>query len=133
MNKLDKNIKKWVQEVKFNVPEDIKNKFTEEIYQIEPVKSGKKARYHWFWPVFTTAASLLVVVVVLFFSFYFNKTTSKQYNKKLIAQSPGVEKEQSRKIIIRSVRIKNKPAKTFYFQSKNKNRLIVWTQKKEEK
>ena len=132
MNKLDKNIKKWVQAVKLNVPEDTKNKFTEEIHQIEPVKSGKKARYYWFWPAFATAASLLIVVV-LFFSFYFNKTTNKQDNKKLIAQSLGKEKKQSRKVIIRSVRIENKPAKTFYFQSKNKDRIIVWTQKKEEK
>jgi hypothetical protein len=36
---------------------------------------------------------------------------------------------QDKKIIINSVTVENRPAKTFYFQPENKDRLIIWVKK----
>lgn len=36
---------------------------------------------------------------------------------------------QDKKIFINSVTVENRPAKTFYFQPENKDRLIIWVKK----
>ncbi len=52
-----------------------------------------------------------------------------------LQHGPGSTGEQNnmavkdKKIIINSVTVENRPAKTFYFQPENKDRLIIWVKK----
>ncbi len=41
----------------------------------------------------------------------------------------GVSSKGDQKIVIKSLKIENRPARSFYFQSKDENKLIVWVKK----
>lgn len=72
----------------------------------------------WGWALAGAAVLLLALMVPL-----------------AVQHGPGTSGEQidmtaqDKKIIINSVTVENRPAKTFYFQPENKDRLIIWVKK----
>ena len=125
MNELDEKIKKMVQSVKLNVPED---QFMDKLKQLKLDKSVQKIKSRRFWPVIATAASL-VMVVFLFVFFYLIKSPINQKRSWDSIQFSTFNKSHNSKIVIRSIHVNKQPAKTFYFQSKNKDKVIIWVQK----
>lgn len=53
-------------------------------------------------------------------------------DKKATTPIPGdiLSTKKNQKIIVKSVKMENQPAKTFFFKSNHPDRLIVWVQKK---
>ena len=129
MKKMDKKIKRLVQSVRLDVPRDSENQFMEEFTRVEPERLQKKNKHHTFWPGFVAAASFVIVAVLFFFSF-FNKSANHQNNSQDLIQYSELNQSQNGKIVVRSIRAYNQPARTFYFQSKDKDKVIIWIQKK---
>jgi hypothetical protein len=73
----------------------------------------------WGWALAGTAALVLALLVPI--------TTRNHSGGTGDRENTG---KQDRNIIITSVTVENRPAKTIYFQPENKNRLIVWIKKK---
>ena len=128
MKKLDKKIKKMVQSVRLDVPANMEDKFMDELNQLNLDESVQKIKHRRIWPVIATAASVILAVVIFVFLYLIKTPVNKKSDRDLIQLSDLIRFQKSR-IEIRSVRINNKPAKTFYFQSKEKNKVIVWIQK----
>jgi hypothetical protein len=74
-------------------------------------------RWGWVLPV------LGLVCLIIFFPFLTEKNDNST-----ISQDKKIIKSTS-KIILKSVKLENVPAKTFFFQSSHPDRLIVWVQK----
>lgn len=87
-----------------------------------PGKSSLKTRripvIAWKWRLGLTGAALLIIIILLPF---------------LLHRGSGIDPEStgitSKKIVVKSLRIENRPAKSFYFQSKDRDKIIVWVQK----
>ena len=116
MKRVDKEIKKRVQSVRLEVPQRIEKQFLTELAASQPLESKRPKSRVRYWPVLVVAASLILIVGWLFIGKQFFQNQSGNDTAK-------------QQVFIRSVQINGKPAKTYYFQSKDKNKLIVWTQK----
>lgn len=82
----------------------------------KPVQSGPKRflALRWQW---VSAALILIGMTILI-----PRLLVKE--KMEIRKSDKVEN-----IIVKSIKFNNRPAKAYFFQSKNPNRLIIWVQK----
>ena len=85
-------------------------------------KTGEKRfifipRWQWVLPV------LGLICLIIFLPYLSQKTD--------ISNIPGNKKilKSGSKIILKSVKMENLPAKTYFFQSSHPDRLIVWVQK----
>jgi hypothetical protein len=86
-------------------------------------EAGKKRfvfipRWQWVLPV------LGLICLIIFLPYLSEKNN--------ISNIPGKQKilKRGSKIILKSVKMENLPAKTYFFQSSHPDRLIVWVQKK---
>ncbi len=69
------------------------------------------------WSYAITLAGLFLIIIISF-SFFF---LEKEYN--------GNSANGNNKIMIRSVEIEGKEAKKYFYNSGNKNRVVIWVQK----
>ena len=90
----------------------------EESTQTPAPKRIKPRRRTWGWALAGAAALVLALLIPPALQ-QDPANTGKQ--NKITAQD--------KKIIINSVTVENRPAKTFYFQPENKDRLIIWVKK----
>lgn len=72
----------------------------------------------WRWALAGTAVLVLTLVI----PFFIRKPTGGPDSVESITA-------QNKKIMINSITVENRPAKTIYFQPGNKDRLIVWVKK----
>ena len=70
------------------------------------------------WQLGLTGAVTLLIIILI--PFIFNRGKGQDLDK------PGIE---NREIVVKTLMIENRPAKSFYFQSKDTNKTILWVQK----
>ena len=115
MKRIDKEIKRKVKSVRLEVPQHVEEHCLTQLSSSHPLEPHNAPSITRFWPLLALAASLILVVGWLFI-------------QKVFLPSAGTPNMRQEQVFIRTIDINGKPAKTYYFQSKDKNRVIVWTQ-----
>ena len=95
---------------------DISGKVMKSIKDMEDHKKPYKINpFRWSYAI--TLAGLFLIIIVSF-SFFF---LEKEYS--------GNSTNGNNKIMIKSVEIEGKEAKKYFYNSGNKNRVVIWVQK----
>lgn len=95
---------------------EVKRKIQHPTREQKPVRSGPKRfpALRWQW---VSAALVLIGITILI-------------PRLLVKKSMEIRKiDTAENIIVKSVKFNNRPAKTYFFQTSNPKRLIIWVQK----
>ena len=114
---IDKEIKKRVQAVGLDIPNDLEKKFMKELNHMSviPGLPHTKKRSLFIMGALATAASFLLAVF-LSVSLLFYKT-------------PVINNVEEDEVFIDSTSVEGMPANTYIINSKNPNMTIVWIEK----
>jgi len=126
MKKKDKQIRNLVQMIDLSVPKDFTDKLKRESPESEIEIPAGKRQSPWSWARAAFAATIAIGFAVSLI-LIIGPATPPSAEGILIKQAGTGKGEQN--IIIRSIKVNNKPAKIYCYQSKNRDRLIIWTQK----
>jgi hypothetical protein len=113
---IDKEIKKRVQAVESDIPNDLEKKFMKELGHISmtPGLPNRKKRSLFFMGALATAASLLLAAFLLV-STLFHKTP--------------IPKHVEDDVFIESASVEGMPANTYIINAKDPDMTIVWIEK----
>lgn len=95
---------------------DISGNVMKSIREMEDHKKSFKINpFRWSYAI--TLAGLFLILMISFTFFFLEK----EYN--------GNSGKNNKKILIRSVEIEGREAKKYFYNSENKNRVVIWVQK----
>lgn len=119
MKKTDKIIKDLIQSVQQEIPVSLDQGITDILSSEKPADHILKIKKKVPWKTYGLAAT----VCLLAFLFIWNLLHSPEENT--VITTTGMDHPK-----IEAVRADSDEIKIYYYQSQNKNRLIVWVQKK---
>jgi hypothetical protein len=95
---------------------DIKRAITPTTENTEPLKTESHPSHFskWRW-IALTSMTLVLIILIPF--------------QMLRKRPQNFKKKSENQIVLKSIKIEEAPAKTYFFQTKNPNRLIIWAKK----